>query len=148
LTEASSKCFVGCGPFLATSLPVRIGGSGAAGVGKAQRLSTWAEMNSAFNRDRGEVQNIKRVNHLTSRIEYRGSQEKKRKIVKESVSLHDIACYLSAYEIPDSLIVKFEALIVRLFANDLLKRQDGESLAYLSLLSGERTLLTASSTRC
>ena len=89
-------------------------------AGKAQRLSLWAEMNNAFNRDRGEVQHIKRVAHPANRIEYRGPEEKKRQIVREPVALHHIASYMSAYEVPDALISKFEALIVRTFANDLL----------------------------
>lgn len=89
-------------------------------AGKAQRLSLWTEMNNAFNRDRGEVQNIKRVLHPLNRVEYRAPQEQHRQIVKHSVPLHDVASYCSAYEVPDQLIGKFEALIVRAFANDLL----------------------------
>jgi predicted transcriptional regulator len=89
-------------------------------AGKAQRLSLWTEMNNAFNRDRGEVQNIKRVGHPTNRVAYRGLDEKKRQIVKEAIALHHIASYMSAYKIPNDLIGKFEALIVRSFANDLL----------------------------
>jgi predicted transcriptional regulator len=89
-------------------------------AGKAQRLSLLAEMNNAFNRDRGEVQNIKRVPHPTTRVKYRGPEEKRRQISKQSVALHDIAKYISAYQVPESLIGKFEALILRSFANDLL----------------------------
>ena len=89
-------------------------------AGKAQRQSLWKEMNKAFNRDRGEVQNIKRVAHPTNRVEYRPHAQQGRKIVKESVALYNIASYCSAYEVPDQLIGKFEALIVRAFANDLL----------------------------
>jgi predicted transcriptional regulator len=89
-------------------------------AGKARRLSLWVEMNKAFNRNRGEVQNIKRVVHPSNRVEYRGLEEKKRQIVKESVALHHIASYMSAYNVPESLIGKFEALILRSFANDLL----------------------------
>lgn len=77
-------------------------------------------MNNAFNRDRGEVQYIKRVAHLNNRVEYRAAQEQHRQITKEAVPLHDITSYCSAYEIPDQLIGKFEALIVHTFANDLL----------------------------
>lgn len=90
-------------------------------AGKAQKLSLWVEMNNAFNRQRGEVQNIKRVSHPQGRtIRYQGFEEKKRKIVKQEVALHNIASYCSAYSVPDALIGKFEALIVRTFANDLL----------------------------
>ncbi len=89
-------------------------------AGKAQRLPLWTELNNAFNRNRGEVQNIKRVTHPTNRIEYKGPDEKKRQIVKEPVALHHLANYVSAYQVPDGLIPKIEALIVRSFANDLL----------------------------
>lgn len=89
-------------------------------AGKAHKLSLWIEMNNAFNRDRKEVQSIKRVAHPTSRVNYRGHDEKRRQIVKQPVPLHDIAAYFSAFEVPDLLIGKFEALIVRAFANDLL----------------------------
>jgi len=89
-------------------------------VGKAQRLTLWAEMTNAFNRDRGEVQSIKRVNHPTSKVEYKGLEEHNRTIAKVTVALHNIANYMSAYSVPDGLITKMEALIVRSFANDLL----------------------------
>ncbi|MCW2397965.1 hypothetical protein [Sphingobium sp. B2D3C] len=42
------------------------------------------------------------------------------KIKKQAVALHHIASYASAYEVPDGLIGKFGALIVRSFTNDLL----------------------------
>jgi hypothetical protein len=44
----------------------------------------------------------------------------RRLITKRSVALHNIASYMSAYEIADDLIGKLEALIVRALANDLL----------------------------
>lgn len=86
-------------------------------AGKAVEQSLWKEMNNAFNRDRGEVQNIKRAYHPVSRGTFGGGQVK---IKKQAVALHHIASYVSAYEVPDGLIGKFEALIVRSFANDLL----------------------------
>lgn len=86
-------------------------------AGKAVEQSLWKEMNSAFNRDRGEVQNIKRAYHPVTRGTFGSGQVK---IKKQAVALHDIASYASAYEVPDGLIGKFEALIVRSFANDLL----------------------------
>lgn len=89
-------------------------------AGKAQRLSLWKEMNNAFNRDRKEVQNIKRVVHPSSKVQYKSPEEKRRQIRKISVPLHDIASYFSAYSVPDNMISKFEALIIRAFANDLL----------------------------
>jgi len=89
-------------------------------AGKAQKLNLWKEMNNAFNRDRGEVQNIKRVSHPQSKVKYKRSGEQLRQIEKQTVPLHDLASYCSAYEVPDLLIGKLEALIVRAFANDLL----------------------------
>ena len=77
-------------------------------------------MNNAYNRDRGEVQSIKRVNHPANRIAFKGLDEQKRQIKRQTVALHDIAHYMSAYEVAEGLIGKFEALIVRTFANDLL----------------------------
>ncbi|AHE57335.1 hypothetical protein NX02_28800 [Sphingomonas sanxanigenens DSM 19645 = NX02] len=86
-------------------------------AGKAVEQNLWKEMNNAFNRDRGEVQNIKRAYHPVTRGTFGGGLVK---IKKQSVALHHIASYASAYEVPDGLIGKFEALIVRSFANDLL----------------------------
>lgn len=86
-------------------------------AGKAVEQDLWKEMNNAFNRDRGEVQNIKRAYHPVTRGTFGGGQVR---IQKQAVALHDIASYASAYEVPDGLIGKFEALIVRSFANDLL----------------------------
>ncbi len=89
-------------------------------AGKAQKQPLWTEINKAFNRDRGEVQNLKRVDHPTSRIPYKTNDERQRQIKKSDVALHQIASYVSAYEVSDGLIGKFESLIVRSFANDLL----------------------------
>ena len=77
-------------------------------------------MNNAYNRDRGEVQSIKRAYHPKKNVQYKGLEIKKRQIRRESIALYDVAFYLSAYEVPDGLIGKFEALLVRAFANDLL----------------------------
>ena len=49
-------------------------------VGKARQQNLWKEMNNAFNRDRGEVQKIKRVHHPTRKVEYKTSEEKSRRI--------------------------------------------------------------------
>jgi hypothetical protein len=77
-------------------------------------------MNLAFNRDRGEVQSIKRVDHPSSRVVYKEAEHGRRPIKKHSVALHELASYMSAYEVANDLIGKLEALIVRTFANDLL----------------------------
>lgn len=90
-------------------------------VGKTQRQKTkmlWAEMNDAYNRYR-DVQKIKRVDHPTS-VEFRAGEEKQRQIYSRSVTLYELASYVSAYEVTPGLISKMEALLVRGFANDLL----------------------------
>lgn len=88
-------------------------------AGKAHKLSLWAEMNNAFNRDRGEVQSIKRVSHPFRKVPYK-APDHRQQISREVIPLHEITAYASAYEVPEALIGKFEALIVRSFANDLL----------------------------
>jgi hypothetical protein len=87
-------------------------------AGKALKQTLWSEINSAFNRQRGEVQSIKRVDYTTKRTGREDGGE--RQIKKVSIVLHEIARYVSAYQVPTELISKFEALIVRSFANDLL----------------------------
>jgi hypothetical protein len=89
-------------------------------AGKARRTYLWAEMTSAFNRDRDSVQTIKRVRHPVNRIDYKTSDEKARQITESAVPLHELAHYFSAYYVADGLIDDLESLLVRGFANDLL----------------------------
>ncbi len=89
-------------------------------TGKARQQKLWKEINLAFNRDRGEVQKIKRVNHPQRRQAYRTSDQQARQITDNLVSLHDIAAYFSAYQVVDGMIDDLESLLVRSFANDLL----------------------------
>jgi hypothetical protein len=89
-------------------------------TGKARLQNLWKEMKLAFNRERGEVQRIKRVKHPTRKVPYRTSDEKARQIKDRVVPLHDLAAYFSAYEVADSMINEVEAMLVRSFANDLL----------------------------
>lgn len=86
-------------------------------AGKARKLKLWKEINNAFNRERKEVQTIKRVGHPVRRVAY-GTRE--RQIVSREVTLHEIASYFSAYKVPDAMINNLEAMLVRSFANDLL----------------------------
>lgn len=86
-------------------------------AGKARRQSLWKEINLAFNRDRGEVQTIRRVGHPARRLAY---TVKPRQIVSHVVPLYELASYFSAYHAPDPMIGDLEALLVRSFANDLL----------------------------
>lgn len=89
-------------------------------AGKARRQTLWTELNLAYNRDRGRVQNIMRVRHPENRVKYRTSEEKARQIQEAVVPLHELAAYFSAYQVADSMIEDLEALLVRSFANDLL----------------------------
>lgn len=92
-------------------------------AGKARKQSLWKEMNLALNRDRGQLQTIKRVNHPERKMDYRTSDEKTRQIVDQSVSIWEIASYFSAYEVADEMIEDVEALLVRAFANNLLNKK-------------------------
>ncbi len=89
-------------------------------AGKARRQSLWKEINLAFNRDRGQVQSIRRVGHPTIKKAYRTTDEKHRPIVDQVVPLHELATYFSAYRVADAMINDLESLLVRSFANDLL----------------------------
>lgn len=92
-------------------------------AGKARRQSLWKEMKLALNRERGEVQTIKRVRHPERKVEYRTSDEKARQIVDQQVPLWAIAAYFSAYDVADDMIEDVEALLVRSFANNLLNKR-------------------------
>lgn len=92
-------------------------------TGKARRQSLWTEIKNAFNREREGLQKIKRVYHPTRNQPYATSREKARQIVDQSVYLHDIAVYFSAYQVSDGMIDDLEAMLVRGFANDLLNKR-------------------------
>lgn len=92
-------------------------------IGKARRQTLWKEMKLAFNRERGDIQAIKRVRHPTRKQVYRNSEEKSRQIVDHAVPLHQLATYFSAYQIADGMINELEAMLVRSFANDLLNKR-------------------------
>jgi hypothetical protein len=87
-------------------------------AGKAIKLGLWTEMTNAYNRDR-EVQTVWRVAHPKRHTTF-GDTDGQRRIVRVQVKLHDIAAYVSAYHVADGLIDRFEALVIRSFANDLL----------------------------
>jgi hypothetical protein len=89
-------------------------------AGKAKRQSLWKEMTLAFNRDRREVQKIKRVRHPENRVTHRTADEKTRQIMTYDVPHHQLAVYCSAYKVVDGMIDELEPLLVRSFANDLL----------------------------
>jgi hypothetical protein len=88
-------------------------------AGKTRKQTLWNEINKAYNRHR-TVQQIRRVNHPKSRVQYRTSDEKRRQITLRTLPLYELAAYISAYQVSDGLIKVLEALIIRSFANDLL----------------------------
>jgi hypothetical protein len=92
-------------------------------TGKARKQNLWKEMNLAYNRERGEIQKIKRVKHPRRNQTYRTSDEKSRQISDHVVPLYELAAYFSAYEVTDGMIAELEAMLVRSFANDLLNKR-------------------------
>ncbi len=92
-------------------------------TGKARKQTLWREMKLAFNRERGDLQKIKRVKHPAGNVRYRTSEEKSRQIRDVEIPLHDIATYFSAYFVTDGMINEVEAMLVRSFANDLLNKR-------------------------
>lgn len=92
-------------------------------VGKARRQNLWAEMRSALNRDRGDLQQIKRVAHPSRKKEFKASYEKRRQIRHHRVPLWEMITYVSVYRVSDGLIGELESLLVRGFANDILNKR-------------------------
>lgn len=92
-------------------------------TGKARRQHLWKEVNLAFNRSRGELQKIRRVKHPTRKQAYKTSDEKSRQITEQVVPLHELAAYVSAYQVVDGMIDEVEAMLVRSFANNLLNKR-------------------------
>ena len=89
-------------------------------AGKARKQRLWKEIKNAFNRQRGDVQTIKRVKHPSRKQPYKTTAEKARQIVDHAVPLHELAAYISAYRVVDGMVNSVEAMLVRSFANDLL----------------------------
>ncbi len=92
-------------------------------AGKARKQKLWKEINLVFNRDRSDLQTIRRVKHPSTKSAYKTSDEKSRQIVGVSVPLHELAAYVSAYAVEDGLIPVVEAMLVRSFANNLLNKR-------------------------
>lgn len=92
-------------------------------VGKAKDQSLWKEASLAFNRDRGDLQKMRRVKHPVNRIDYKGAAEYRRQIIEVQVRMHEIAHYFSAYQVAPTMIGMVEAMLVRSFANDLLNKK-------------------------
>jgi hypothetical protein len=92
-------------------------------AGKARRQKLWHELKNAFNRERKDLQKIRRVRQPSRRQAYRTSDEKVRQIREFTVPLYEIASYFSAYEVADNMISELEAMLVRSFPNDLLNKR-------------------------
>lgn len=89
-------------------------------VGKAVKQNLWKEIRSAFNRTR-EAQTIYRTNYPTTGKTFQELyKEKNRKIRKHNLKLHDLAAYISVYEVEKSLISHLEAALIRIFPNQIM----------------------------
>lgn len=88
-------------------------------IGKAKEQSLWGEMKNAFNRDR-QTQKIKLVAHPYTGTGFKPAFESPRKIGKTNLQLADMASYFSAYEVERDMVNNVEALLVRVFANNIL----------------------------
>ncbi|HUL31139.1 MAG TPA: hypothetical protein VLZ03_11865 [Thermodesulfobacteriota bacterium] len=87
-------------------------------VGKTEKQNIWKEMNDAFNRERSNHQAYF-VQHPSNGNRFEPAHEKLRQPVKQIVYLCDTAHYFSAYKVPNPLVPKIEALLVRAFCNSL-----------------------------
>ena len=87
-------------------------------LGKANRRTLWGELKSSFNRNR-KAQTVWRVRHPRTGENFRAAYDQRRRIRRRKVFLHEIAVYVSAYEVGDGLIDNLEALLMRAFPNEL-----------------------------
>jgi hypothetical protein len=93
-------------------------------AGQAKSQPLWNEMKAAFNRDRQNLQLLRRVAHPNKKaVAFKPSGEKTRQIVQRAVPLSALAAYFSAYEVPADLIDDMEAFLIRAFPNDLLNKK-------------------------
>lgn len=93
-------------------------------VGKTRAQTLWKEINLAYNRDRDpHLQSILRVQHPERRQDFRNSDEMRRQIRPINVRLHELAHYVSAYEVVEEMIGDVESLLIRAFPNDLLNKK-------------------------
>jgi hypothetical protein len=95
-------------------------------LGRADKRSLWGELNDAFNRKRN-AQTIWMVKHPRTGKAFLPDQ--KRPIKKRKVFLHQIASFVSVYEVGDRLISNLEALLMRAFPNELTNARM-ESICY------------------
>ena len=88
-------------------------------AGQTKQQNLWKELHSAFNRTRS-AQVITLVRHPVNDIAFDPSVEKNKQPHDRNLKLHDLAAYFSAYAVADGMIDDLEALLVRVFPNDLL----------------------------
>ena len=84
-------------------------------VGKTERKTLWAEMDSAFNSKPTERQVIYRTAYSGPKIN--------RDLSKKDVYFNELARYFSAYEVHRDMIPSMEALFIRAFANNLMNKK-------------------------
>ena len=92
-------------------------------AGKAKRQTLWAEMKSALNRDKKNLQQMMSVSHPTRNQPFIPACDQRRRIVECNVYLADIATYFSAYSVADEFIDVAESLLIRCFPNNLLNKR-------------------------
>lgn len=91
-------------------------------AGKAVKVTLWAEMTNAFNRAR-EVQKVRLVAHPAKSKRF-SPDDGKRKILPTALQLHDMARYVSAYQVAPGFISRFEAILLRMICS----QQNGNAL--------------------
>lgn len=64
-----------------------------------------------------------RVQHPERRQDFRTSDEMRRQIRPINVRLHELAEYVSAYQVSEGMIGDIESLLIRAFPNDLLNKK-------------------------
>ncbi|ADE10301.1 hypothetical protein [Sideroxydans lithotrophicus] len=88
-------------------------------AGQTKKQNLWKELHNAFNRTRS-AQVITLVRHPVNDTTFNPAVEKNKQPHDKNLKLHDLAAYFSAYEVADGMIDDLEALLVRVFPNDLL----------------------------
>ena len=96
-------------------------------VGKTEKQNLWSEMINAFNR--GNIRNqIYLTGHPKKRMGKKSSNQKKRRLVRKNVKLHDSAHYFSAYDVRQEFIKVMEQMIIRAMPNNLVNtRIEGQT---------------------
>lgn len=88
-------------------------------AGQTKKQNIWKEMNLAYNRDRS-AQVMTLVRHPKKDVDFKPAHFKVRQPADQTLKLHDLAAYFSAYEVLPEMVDDLEALLIRAFPNDLL----------------------------